>query len=78
MAPVITSPSLVVLYLQTARHLVKSCEAVVRGRQVEGSAAYLMHAEQELQQKCSVRSPQDWQNAEVLETALRYASTPFA
>lgn len=59
--------------MQTARHLVKSCEAVAKGRQVEGSAAYLMHAEQELQHKCSVQSAEDWEHPEVLEAALRCA-----
>lgn len=51
----------------------KSCEAVAKGRKVEGSAAYLMHAERELEQKCSVESPKDWQEPRVLEAALRYA-----
>ncbi|KAK9826538.1 hypothetical protein WJX74_001334 [Apatococcus lobatus] len=67
-----------VMSLQTARHLVKSQEAVAKGRRVEGSAAYLQRAEQELHRKCSVQAPQDWQTAEVLDAALRHRATYLA
>ncbi|KAK9847424.1 hypothetical protein WJX84_002360 [Apatococcus fuscideae] len=67
-----------VLCLQTARHLLKSCEAAGSGKQVPGSAAYLTDAQQEITRKCSVGSHLDWRHSETLVTALRHRAARLA
>ena len=62
----------VLMWLQTARHLLKSCEAARGGKPVHGSAAYLMGSHKEKSQKCTVSSATDWRDTDVLVTALRY------
>ena len=57
--------------MQTARHLLKSCEAAAAGKQIQGSAAYLTDTQSEMEQKCQVQSGTHWRAADVLLAALR-------
>lgn len=52
-----------VMYLQTARYLIKSALAVQAGKPLTGSAAYLATAAQQAGAKCGVATPGDWQSS---------------
>ena len=56
-------PSLpAVMYLQTARYLVKSVLAVQAGKPLAGSAKYLAAAAQQAGAKCGVGGAEDWRS----------------
>ena len=63
--------------MQTARHLLKSCEAAAAGKQIQGSAAYLTDTQSEMEQKCRVQSGTDWRAADVLLATLRCDWKPY-
>ncbi|KAK9833196.1 hypothetical protein WJX74_009804 [Apatococcus lobatus] len=67
-----------VLCLQTARHLLKSCETATAGKAVHGSAAYLTASQQEKSGKCKVASAMDWRVTDVLVMALRHRAARLA
>ncbi|KAL4854889.1 Peroxisomal acyl-coenzyme A oxidase 1 [Chlorella vulgaris] len=49
-----------VMYLQTARYLIKSAMAAQAGKPLTGSAQYLSAASQQAGARCGVSSPADW------------------
>jgi len=72
-----------VLYLQTARYLVKAFTAAVGGKggaggKGGGSAAYLASAVAELGARCAVQGPACWGSHEVQGAALRHVAVRLA
>lgn len=64
-----------VMYLQTARYLVK---AVTGGSAPQGSAAYLGNVRKEANGRCVVQSPEDWRSPEHTLPALRHIAARLA
>uniref|UniRef100_A0A383WBN6 Acyl-coenzyme A oxidase n=2 Tax=Tetradesmus obliquus TaxID=3088 RepID=A0A383WBN6_TETOB len=67
-----------VLYLQTARYLLKALAAGQSGKPVGGSAAYLGQLQQELRSSCSARGADCWGNPALALAALRHRAARLA
>lgn len=64
-----------VLYLQTARSLLKGLASTREGAKLQGNSAYLQHAEQEMVARSPVASGEEWRQPSVLIAALRHRAT---
>lgn len=63
-----------ILYLQTARYLLRALLTGLKGGQVQGSAAYLSQVKAELAARSPASSPSCWDKPEVQLAALRHVA----